>query len=101
MRNEQTPPVSEGEEYDVTIEAVGEKGDGIAKVNGFVLFVANTNAGERKRVKITKVLAKVGFAEVVGEAKSQVTPKREQRERAPKKEEPEFDPKPELDSEEF
>jgi len=32
------PPVEVGEELDVVIEAVGEKGDGIAKKNGFVLF---------------------------------------------------------------
>ena len=35
-------PVREGEELDVKIEAVGEKGDGIAKVKGFVLFVPNS-----------------------------------------------------------
>jgi predicted RNA-binding protein with TRAM domain len=35
-------PVQEGEEYDVVIEAVGEKGDGIAKVKNFVLFVPGT-----------------------------------------------------------
>ncbi|PIN78502.1 deoxyribonuclease, partial [Candidatus Woesearchaeota archaeon CG10_big_fil_rev_8_21_14_0_10_34_8] len=34
-----TAPVQVGEELDVTIEAVGEKGDGVAKKNGFVLFV--------------------------------------------------------------
>ena len=62
------PPVSEGEEIDVTIEAVGEKGDGIAKKSGFVIFVPNTKSGDRVKVKITKVLKKVSFAEVVGAA---------------------------------
>ncbi len=61
-------PVSVGEEMDVTIEAVGEKGDGIAKRKGFVLFVANTKQGERIRIRVTKVLTKVGFAEKIGEA---------------------------------
>ncbi|PIN75391.1 hypothetical protein COV18_03895 [Candidatus Woesearchaeota archaeon CG10_big_fil_rev_8_21_14_0_10_37_12] len=65
-----TPPVEVGEEIDVTIEAVGEKGDGIAKKNGFVLFVPNVKEGQRVRIKITKVLRKVGFAEVVGEAQT-------------------------------
>ncbi|MFH0868366.1 MAG: TRAM domain-containing protein, partial [Candidatus Woesearchaeota archaeon] len=32
-------PVKVGDEIDVKIEAVGEKGDGIAKKDGFVLFV--------------------------------------------------------------
>lgn len=59
-------PVREGEELDVKIEAVGEKGDGIAKVKGFVLFVPNTKEGDEVKVRITRVLRKVGFAEVIG-----------------------------------
>jgi predicted RNA-binding protein with TRAM domain len=58
-------PVSEGEEFDVKIEAVGEKGDGIARVKGFVLFVPKTKSGDEVRVKINRVLRKVGFAEVI------------------------------------
>ena len=63
-------PVKIGEELDVKIEAVGEKGDGIAKIEGFVLFVPGVKEGDEVRVRITKVLRKVGFAEVVGEAQS-------------------------------
>jgi len=61
------PPIQVGEELDVKIEAVGEKGDGIAKKDGFVLFVPGTNEGDEVRVKVTKVLRRVGFAEKVGE----------------------------------
>ncbi|MFT4297960.1 MAG: TRAM domain-containing protein, partial [Candidatus Woesearchaeota archaeon] len=61
------PPVREGEELDLNIEAVGEKGDGIAKKEGFVIFVPNTQVGQNARVKVTKVLRKVAFGEVVGE----------------------------------
>jgi predicted RNA-binding protein with TRAM domain len=61
-------PVKVGEELDVKIEAVGEKGDGIAKVKGFVLFVPNTKEGNEVKVRVTRVLRKVGFAEVVGES---------------------------------
>lgn len=56
-------PVSEGEELRVTIDSVGEKGDGIAKVKGFILFVPGTKEGEKLKVKVTKVLPKMGFAE--------------------------------------
>ncbi len=56
-------PVSEGEELIVTIDSVGEKGDGIAKVKGFILFVSGTKKGEKLRVKVTKILPKMGFAE--------------------------------------
>lgn len=61
-----TAPVKVGDELDVAIEAVGEKGDGIAKKDGFVLFVPGVKQGEQVRIRVTKVLRKVGFAEVVG-----------------------------------
>lgn len=63
----QEPPVKVGEELDVKIEAVGEKGDGIAKKDGFVLFIPGVKEGDEVRVRVTKVLRRVGFAEVVGE----------------------------------
>lgn len=61
-----TAPVKVGDELEVTIDAVGEKGDGIAKKDGFVLFIPGVKAGDRVRIRVTKVLRKVGFAEVVG-----------------------------------
>jgi len=61
-------PVKEGEELDVKIEAVGEKGDGIAKKQGFVLFIPGAKVGEEVKIRVTKVLRKVGFAEVIGKA---------------------------------
>ncbi|MBD3163899.1 TRAM domain-containing protein [Candidatus Woesearchaeota archaeon] len=65
-------PVQVGQELDVKIEAVGEKGDGIAKEKGFVLFVPGTKEGDEVRIKVTKVLRNVGFAETVGEAEGPV-----------------------------
>ncbi len=62
-----TPPVNQGEVLEVEIEAVGEKGDGIARKDGFVLFIPGVKEGDRVKVKVTRVLRKVGFAEVVGE----------------------------------
>lgn len=63
-------PVKVGDELDVTIDAVGEKGDGIAKKEGFVLFVPNTKKGDQVKIKVTRVLRSVGFAEVVGQSSS-------------------------------
>ncbi|MBI4983516.1 TRAM domain-containing protein [Candidatus Woesearchaeota archaeon] len=63
--NERVAPVNVGEVFEVSIDAVGEKGDGIAKVKGFVLFVPRVKKGEYVKIKITKVLKNVGFAEVV------------------------------------
>src|SRR3989338_3842770 len=64
---QRSAPVNVGDELEITIEAVGEKGDGLAKKDGFVLFVPNTKKGDRVKVRITRVLKKVGFAEVVGQ----------------------------------
>ena len=61
------PPVQVGDEVDVTIEAVGEKGDGVAKKDGFVLFVPGGKQGQNVKVKINRVLKSVGFAEIIGE----------------------------------
>lgn len=58
-------PVQINEIYTVTIEAVGEKGDGIARIKGFVIFVPNVKEGDNVKIKITKVLKKVGFGEVI------------------------------------
>ena len=91
-RGGMTAPVKVGEELDVTIEAVGEKGDGIAKKSGFVLFVPNVKEGQQVRIRVTKVLRKVGFAEVVGEGA-------EAAEEAPMEEAPEEMPEPEPEPE--
>ncbi len=71
-------PVQEGDTIDVTISAVGGKGDGIARVQGFVLFVPGTREGDHVTVRVTKVLPKVGFAEVVKKNEAQPEQKAEQ-----------------------
>ncbi len=63
--SEQEAPVKEGEEHKVYINAVGAKGDGIAKVKGFVLFVSGVKKGDFVNIKITKVLKNSGFATLV------------------------------------
>lgn len=53
-------PVEVGEEIEVTIESVGAKGDGIAKKEGFVIFVPKAEKGETLKVRITEI--KTSFA---------------------------------------
>ena len=48
-------PVNVGEEYDVEISEVGSKGDGIARVKNFVVFVNGAKQGEKAHIKITSV----------------------------------------------
>jgi predicted RNA-binding protein with TRAM domain len=48
-------PVAVGDVVDVTIESQGGQGDGIAKVDGFVVFVKGAQKGETCKVKIADV----------------------------------------------
>lgn len=60
------PPVDEGEQRTVTIESMGDQGDGITRVErGFVVIVSDTSLGEEVTVEITNVRENVAFAEVV------------------------------------
>jgi len=62
------PPVSEGDVREVTIETLGDKGDGIAKIErGYVVIVPDSEPGDEPTVEITSVRENVSFAEVVGE----------------------------------
>lgn len=65
MDGERVAPVKAGETHEVSIDSVGGKGDGIAKVRGFVIFVPNVKKGDFVKIRITKVLQNVGFGEVV------------------------------------
>jgi predicted RNA-binding protein with TRAM domain len=59
-------PVKIGEEYDVEIKEVGSKGDGIARVKNFVIFVPNTKTGEKCKIKIKQVSRRFAIGEKVG-----------------------------------
>ncbi|MCX8174830.1 MAG: TRAM domain-containing protein [Candidatus Micrarchaeota archaeon] len=58
-------PVEEGKEYEVVIDAKGGKGDGIAHIEGFVVFVAGANVGERCRIRITSIKRNFAVAQKV------------------------------------
>jgi predicted RNA-binding protein with TRAM domain len=57
-------PVSEGEVVEVEIDDLGSKGDGIARVEGFVVFVPGGEVGETYDVEVTSVGNKFAFAEI-------------------------------------
>ena len=61
-------PVNVGEEYDVEIESVAEKGDGVAKIKGLVVFVPGAQKGERLRIRIKELKRKCAIAEKIGAA---------------------------------
>lgn len=62
---ETAPPVEMGQEIIGVIEALGTKGDGLFKVNGYCIFVPKVAVGERAKVRIYKVLRNVAFADKV------------------------------------
>jgi len=63
-------PVKIGEEYDVEIKEEGSRGDGIARVKNFVIFVANAKKGDKCKIKITEVRRRFAIGEKVGEAEA-------------------------------
>lgn len=65
-------PIKVGEEYDVEIAEVGSKGDGIARVKNFVVFVTGSKKGEKTKIKITDVRDRFATAEKVGAASEAV-----------------------------
>ncbi len=66
-RRDISSPLNVGDSYDVSIEDVGREGDGIARVEGFVVFVPNTKKGDNVKIRISKVSRRVGFGEVITE----------------------------------
>src|SRR5438034_8389186 len=64
-RNRGPAPVEEGQEVDVTIDSVGKRRDGIARINNFVVFVPGTNQGDQVKVRITSVRGNFATGEVV------------------------------------
>ena len=60
-RRPMAAPVSNGEELELHIDSLAYGGNGVARLNGFVVFVRRALPGDRVRARVTKV--KRGFAE--------------------------------------
>ena len=60
------PPVDVGDIREVEIDSIGDKGDGIARINqGYVVIVPDTEVGDRATVRIENAQENVAFAEIV------------------------------------
>jgi predicted RNA-binding protein with TRAM domain len=59
----QTRPVKENQEIEVNIDDIGSRGDGIAKIQGYLIFVPRSKIGERVKVRIRSVGEKFAVAE--------------------------------------
>jgi predicted RNA-binding protein with TRAM domain len=68
-------PVETGKEYDVQISEISRQGDGIARIQGFVIFVKRAKVGEMAKIKITNVGSRFATAEKVGSSTAAEEPK--------------------------
>jgi predicted RNA-binding protein with TRAM domain len=67
--NSFSKPVETGKEYTVDVTDNGREGDGIARVNGLVIFVKNAKAGDKNiKIKINSVGSRFATAEVVADS---------------------------------
>jgi len=64
---DKTAPVSVNQVLEVQIDGMGEKGDPVAHVQRFAIFVKHNGlqSGDKVNVRITKVFAKFAFADLV------------------------------------
>jgi predicted RNA-binding protein with TRAM domain len=58
-------PVALGEELEVEITELSPKGEGIARNQGFVIYVADVKPGDRAKIKITRITGIAANAHVV------------------------------------
>ena len=49
------PAIAEGGEYEVIIQGISERGDGITKIGGFTVFVPRSEVGSKLKIRIIRV----------------------------------------------
>jgi predicted RNA-binding protein with TRAM domain len=64
-------PVQVGQEYDVDIQEMSRRGEGIARIQGLVIFVKNTKPNEHVKIRITRISTRFAEAEVVAQAEAE------------------------------
>ncbi len=67
-------PVRRGEELELQIDSLAYGGNGVSRLNGFVVFVRGGLPGDRVRARVTKI--KRGFAEATAQAVLEPSPER-------------------------
>lgn len=60
-------PVEIGEEYDVEVQEVSRRGEGVARVKGLVIFIPKTKPGDHLKIRITRISRRFAEAQIVGE----------------------------------
>ena len=58
-------PVEIGKQYEVEITEISRQGDGVARVQGFVIFVKNGKVSQNVKVQVERVGARFATATLV------------------------------------
>jgi len=58
-------PVEMEKEYEVDITETSRQGEGIARIQGFVILVSNAKLGDHVKIKITRIGGMTAKAEIV------------------------------------
>jgi predicted RNA-binding protein with TRAM domain len=64
-RSAPSAPITAGTEYDVKIEDIAREGDGIARIEGFVIFVPDAKVGDEVRITIDRVMRRFAIGRKV------------------------------------
>ncbi len=59
-------PVEAGKEYNVEVTELSRRGDGIAKIQGFVIFVKGSKVGDKVKIKVETVGPRFATATSLG-----------------------------------
>jgi len=63
---DQAKPVEAGKEYSVEVTELSRRGDGIAKIQGFVIFVKGSKVGDKVKIKVETVGPRFATATSLG-----------------------------------
>ena len=68
-------PVEMNKEYDVSIMEESRRGDGIAKIEGFVILVPGAKVGQNLKIKIVQIGKKHANGQIIESTENEETSK--------------------------
>jgi predicted RNA-binding protein with TRAM domain len=58
-------PVEVGKEYEVEVSEISKQGDGVARIQGFVILVKSGKTGQKVKIRIDQVADRFAKATIV------------------------------------